>query len=55
VSRLAASGGLAHRLVARRRDVAFTGIAARRTKWAGRRDFIGAWIRPNSGVSADRS
>lgn len=54
MSGLVAFGGLAHRLGARRRGVAFMRIAARRTKWAGRRDFTGAWIRPNSGVS-DRS
>src|SRR5438552_18243110 len=55
VSRFVAAGGLTHGLGARRSDVAFTRIAARRTNWTGRRDFIGAWIRANSGVSADQS
>src|SRR5680860_310371 len=31
------------------------GCAARRTSRTGRRDWIGAWLRPNSAVSADRS
>src|SRR5688572_29366447 len=30
------------------------GIAAARTRRTGRRDLIGAWLRPNSGVSTDR-
>src|SRR2546421_7984966 len=30
-------------------------IAARRTQRAGRRDLIGAWHRPHSGVSTDRT
>src|SRR5687767_13825345 len=30
-------------------------FAGRQTRRTGRRDLIGAWLRPHSGVSADRS
>src|SRR5260370_1352168 len=35
--------------------VAVISSAGRGTWWPGRRDLTGAWLRPNSGVSADRS
>ena len=37
-----------------RRGVACMRFAGRETRRTGRRDLIGAWLRPHSGVSADR-
>ncbi len=51
----AASPGLARTLVARPVGVASIACAGQEMRQTGRRDLIGAWLRPNSAVSADRS